>query len=218
MSQFETGTAPPLPQSVLQISVESIEAIIFDLDGTILDTQNELFNGIVIAANKMTGKDITFDDVFNANVFGAPLLEIFNVFVLPYRKENVVGGEENEDLSLIDREIEEFTKHFVDAVNLEPPSNVFNDVLLGLETIKTQMTYKNPKAKEFKMGIATTKPSPTAMKDLTSINVCPSLINTHFEIIQGTDKEHGIKPKPEPDVIIACAKRLRVDISKTVCK
>ncbi|GMH51302.1 hypothetical protein TL16_g05042 [Triparma laevis f. inornata] len=172
-----------------------LEAIIFDMDGTLLDTAEELCDAIAVARNTMResaapmdGKSVLRD---YPNLFGGTLEE-FHETLIPKGL----------------RDFDRFVKLFLDAVKISPPSPAFADVIGALVSLRSRY----PK---LKMGVATTKPTVAAEKDLRSSAVPPNL-RSMFGHVQGTDKDKSMQAKPAPDVILAAAAGLKVNVCKTI--
>jgi len=162
-----------------------LEAIIFDLDGTILDTTGELTDALSKCSLKLINKSIDPDLMKSKGLLGAPLDEICKSLIMPHsdRPEAEVQAE--------------FASTFITLVNSEPPSPAFKDVIPGLLQLKSW-----PGQQHIKFAVATTKPTATANADLSSKSV-PDVLRTLFDFVQGT--EDDIKPKVSepPDFFFA---------------
>ena len=156
----------------------------------------ELCDAIAVARNTMLpsqapidGKSVLRD---YPNLFGGTLEE-FHETLIPA------------DLLDFDR----FVELFLAAVKASAPSPAFADVIGGLASLRARYPF-------LKMGVATTKPTVAAEKDLSSSAV-PATLRSMFGFVQGTDKEKNMQAKPAPDVILAAAAGLKcADMSKTI--
>mmetsp|Transcript_22666 Transcript_22666/g.25795 ORF Transcript_22666/g.25795 Transcript_22666/m.25795 type:complete len:283 (-) Transcript_22666:27-875(-) len=215
----------------------SLCAIIFDLDGTILDTNEELCAAIATATNKiLPNLEILLqpEDINSKYPYliGATLKEFYDALISPHlnSKEEIKhscnnnNNGDNRSINVSDTKKEDssssslntFINLFLEAVKDQnkscPP---FPDVVKALVNFRS-------KYPSIPFGIATTKPTNTAEADLAfKIDNASSSTTTHdaslrslFKHVQGTDE--GIKPKPNPDVILRCASIMKVDIKNTI--
>ena len=161
-----------------------------------LDTTTELMHGLTFATNQvLTERELNVADI-PANLIGAPLREIYDVLVLPFLPS-----------STDDSMFGQWKEFFTQGVDGQPESALFDDVLVGLQQIIERSSFR------LKLGVATTKPTQIAFNNLGA-SVIPSGAMELFSVIQGTDVE--MSPKPCPDVILECAKKLGVDIGRTI--
>lgn len=226
------------------VGVSDLDAILLDMDGTILDTTEELCLAVAEAVNRMREEEQTnlsenkngnndnsndngklvlpslpelhHTDIITKypNLFGAPLEEFHDTIIGPhlnYCNSNSNDGsieEEEHRRHFHAQSTKLFIKYFLQAVKEQAvPCPAFPDVLKALD----DLAQKYP---SLQFGVATTKPTAVAEADLTSASVPPSL-RSLIRHVQGTDP--GILPKPEPDVLLHCAKAMDgVNIGKTI--
>lgn len=203
------------------VAVGDLEAILLDMDGTILDTTKELFDAVATAVNRMREETDNIPLLMHSlpelhhteiltkypNLVGAPLEEIHDEIIGPHlNSDNLSNIHHGPTTTTI------FIQYFLQAVQeQDSPGPLFPDVMVALESLKQRYPF-------LQFGVATTKPTATAEADLSSSS--NSLVSPGFRAllqhVQGTDP--GIRPKPAPDVLLRCAQGLpgSVDISKTI--
>jgi len=200
------------------VVVSDLDAILLDLDGTILDTTEELCHAVATAANRMAVPSLPplhHTDIITKypNLFGAPLEEFHDTIIAPHYRSNS-NSNKNDERHKDDNDhhdhaqsTQRFVQFFLEAVEEQnTPCPAFSDVVNALQHLRKTHS-------SLLFGVATTKPSPVAEHDLTSQSV-PATLRPLFSHVQGTDS--GIQPKPSPDVLLRCAEVLGVDIRRTV--
>jgi len=168
---------------------DGIEAVVFDLDGTILDTSQELMEAVCAAANVVNGTKVhSFESVVAMNLVGAPLDEIYEKLVC------------NPETNRSER-YKLFVNEFLKVVHNSPKSDKFDDV--------GEWQEKGGFHSDLKLAIATTKPTTTAKDDLSAVGLLHL-----FTFVQGTDE--GMRAKPAPDCIEFCLKQLNVSAKNAI--
>lgn len=153
-------------------------AFIFDLDGTLIDT-DEALSCAVLAGLRAVGVDAC-EKAVRARTKGGPLEEIFESFAA----ESAAAAPER---------FAGFVAAFkadYDACGMLP------DLCPGVRAGLTALRREWPSVP---FAVATTKPTSRAVIELTEANLREFFPD---EYVQGTDMERGMRPKPEPDVIL----------------
>mmetsp|Transcript_16255 Transcript_16255/g.33432 ORF Transcript_16255/g.33432 Transcript_16255/m.33432 type:complete len:236 (-) Transcript_16255:28-735(-) len=181
--------------------MEALDAVLLDMDGTILDTTVELCTAVAQAVNRIVPHlNLHHSHILSnyPNLYGGPLEEFHDTIILPH-----LGSPSEEQKAA---STSQFIKFFLEEVKKAPPSPAFEDVLVALQSLRA-------KYPSLLFAVATTKPTPTAENDLTSTAV-PAALRPLLSHVQGTDT--GILPKPAPDVLLRCSDALGVDVKKTI--
>lgn len=159
-------------------------ALIFDLDGTLLNSRDCILESIRYGFESIGLRRIVFDEV------SATQLDLATTFKNTMR-DNQLDFEE-EDLNIFIQEYRDY--HMKEAEEL---ISVYEGVEEGLDHLRSK----------FRFAVATTKCSEQAERVLKSQG-----LRDFFDHVQGTDP--GLRYKPHPDIIESCLKRLDVDGSK----
>ena len=162
------------------------DAILFDLDGTLIDSERAICDAASLAFSDV-GLDIA--PVQIADHLGAPLEEMFTILAEPLGRGDDVVAMRHFIVHYIER-------HDAHPDRFPPPLPDVRDTLRTLH------------ARGVPMSVATTKPSDRARIQLEAAGLLPYLAH-----VQGTDA--GMKPKPSPDVVMAAARALHVDVTRT---
>ena len=199
------------------MQLQTLEAIIFDLDGTILDTTAELCHAVATAANRIVPELHLHPAQLLSKypgLTGGPLEEYHDAIILPHLKEpqqqqdstvkkkNVDDQKKNNTIEAAaaarhQASINTFIQYFIEAIDrAATPPLAFPDV----EGALLDLHRKYP---AIKFAIATTKPTPVAIQNLT---ILVPTVRSLFRHVQGTD--NGISPKPAPDVLLRCVAAL----------
>lgn len=146
-----------------------IKGIIFDLDGTLLDTLEDLANSVNEALAEMQQPLRTLEEV---RAFVGNGVKVLTKRALPEEKR--------EDSLLHEQVLAHFTEIYArrKAENTEP----YPGILDALETLALT---------GFKLGVLSNKPD-DAVKPL-----CEKYFGTRFSVLQGTTPEGKKKPDPE---------------------
>lgn len=149
----------------------STKAVIFDLDGTLLDTIQDLYLSCNHAMNEVGSKERTLEEVRAFVGNGYPrLIELC-----------LENGKEN---PLYDKAVESGKKWY--SIHCNDNTKPYDGILEVLETLSS---------KGIKSAIVSNKPDPQ-VKDLCKIYFS-KYITTDFAI--GENEKNGIKRKPYPD-------------------
>ena len=182
--------------------MNALDAVILDLDGTMLDTTESLCSAVASAANQCVGSlNLMGPDILTKypGLYGGPLDEFHDRIVVPHCP-NLTDDDAHK------ASYRKFVDLFLEAVKSTLPSPLFADVLEALEKLRKEHS-------NLKIAVATTKPTRTAEGDLTSASV-PDTLRPMLDAVQGTDP--GMSPKPSPDVILAAASKVGADVCKTI--
>ncbi len=158
--------------------MSKINTVIFDLDGTLLDTLEDLKNSVVYIQEKYGYPIHTIDQVRSHVGNG-----IFNLVAL-----SVPGQYDNPQL---ESHVEEFKAHY------KKHCNDFTKPYPGILSIIRQM-----KKIGYKMAIVSNK-ADMAVKALNDI-----YFSDYIHIAIGENEAAGIKKKPAPDTVIQAMKEL----------
>lgn len=161
-------------------------AIIFDFDGTIADSSACIRQCVAYAFDKIGLAEI---DYCKISITQQDLATTF-------RTSLTKAGMPVDDKQLMD-----FINHYRTHHQEEAEHHIalFDGAESVLEAMKS----------EYKLGIATTKPSDEAIRVIQKLG-----IEHYFDHIQGTDK--GLRYKPAPDIILKTLETLEVPASNAV--
>ncbi len=148
--------------------------ILYDLDGTLVDTRQDIINGVRYALKELNGPDLTDEEIKDCVGTGLHAL-IRQVFRLPADRQRA------EDEKLADRGAqlyrEHYKKHMLDHSRLYPGARNF------LEHFKGR-----------KQAVITNKPNPFSAQILGALGVADYFI----AILTG---DNGLPFKPDPAAI-----------------
>lgn len=148
--------------------------ILYDLDGTLVDTRQDIINGVRYALGQLNGPELTDDEIKDCVGTGLHAL-IRQVFRLP------AGEPRPEDEKLADRGAklyrEHYKVHMLDHSRLYPGARDFLDYF-----------------KDRKQAVITNKPNPFSEQILESLGVAKYFI----AVLTG---DNGIPFKPDPAAI-----------------
>jgi phosphoglycolate phosphatase len=173
-----------------------LSALIWDLDGTLLDTHAGLCAALSAASEEMVGEVVTQELLDEKGLAGGGLDEICDALVLPHTTDPAALVRSR------------FASLFLSSISSQPPSPCFDDASPGLSSLSSW-----PGFPSLLFAIATTKPTATAEADLRARSV-PGHLRGYFHAVQGTDG--GMRTKPAPDVVLAAARKLGVDVKESV--
>jgi len=159
-----------------------IEAIIFDLDGVIVSTDDLHYKAWKHMADI---EKIDFDKKINHRLRGVSRMESLNIIL--EKASKTYSNKEKQELALIKN------NYYVELLNELTPKDILPNILEVLETLKE---------KGIKIAIGSS--SKNAKKILNHINLYDK-----FDVIaDGHDIENS---KPAPDVFLVAAKKLAVN-------
>lgn len=155
-----------------------MKAIIFDLDGTLVDSRESILSSIRFGLEKIGHKNISFDETKAVQQDLATTL--------------TVTGEKL-GIHFSDDDKKAFIHHYREHHSLDPVATMklYDDVPEVLDHLRSH----------FSIGIATTKHTVQAKHVLKALK-----IDEYFEHIQGTDP--GMRYKPAPDILLVTMKEL----------
>ena len=163
--------------------------IIFDLDGTLIDSAPEVreaFNTILIKDGR---RELSLDEVVSMIGDGAPKL--------------IERGYEATGLSISSNQKEMAVENFLSVYERNSPN--FTTIFPG-----TIDMLDNLKKKGIKLAICSNKPSRAANKVLSDLK-----LKSYFEIVVGGDSLNGIR-KPDPRHLLAAITPLGVEVNSTL--
>lgn len=135
----------------------SVRNIIFDVDGTLLDSRQDIANAQVYVAHKLGATHVVPEDIYP--LIGKPLSEIFAILLPPELHAKIPRAKETY--------VTYYRAHMLDTTKLFPGA---------LETIR------NLHASGHRLAVATTKSSVTSGKVLKHFG-----LSEYFLQIQGSD-------------------------------
>lgn len=160
---------------------QSISAVFFDLDGTLLDSQRGIIESFRRACAE-TGIGPLPPDEAIAREIGPPFEVLLRNlgFELPPEQ--------------FERFVARYRAHYWDlGPQLSPPFEGIPEVLEELSRLKDRIP-------GFVVGVATNKLTPVAQRVLEHVGLGP-----YFDVIQGL--EPGLRPKPAPDILLRALSR-----------
>ena len=150
-----------------------MQAIIFDLDGTLIDSRTDIVTSIQVALARLGVDDTLGPEAIGALV-GRPLREMIQTTA------STLDKAELERAVTLYRD--HFSRHFQDK------SQVFPGVSRGLALL----------SREFPLGCATTKPPASTEQVLTAFG-----LRAVFTAVRGTEGNMAYKPAPDVLLAIA---------------
>lgn len=165
-----------------------VKALLFDLDGTLIDSVDELTFCINEAFSRLNLSALTAHEVSRFVGKGARVLVeralLYRLGTMP-------------DKALVDQTFQLYTRSMLD--NIGQHTRIYPEVLDALETLK----------KSYRLGLVTNKPRAVTEALLTVIGLAP-----FFEILVcGDDTAH---PKPAPDMLYLAMSELGVQPSECI--
>ena len=148
--------------------------VIFDLDGTLLDTDANLTRAVLAGLAAIGVRPAP--EAVRTRTKGGPLDEYFEAFA------GVAAA-------AAPARFDAFKAAFLAAPEAQMGGPAFPSVPDALAATR---------ARAHRVAVATTKPSAIAVDDLKLAGLAHA-----FDHVQGTDYDKGMKPKPAPDVILA---------------
>ena len=157
------------------------KAVIFDLDGTLLYTLEDLKNSVNVALNKFNYPSRTLDEVRNFVGNGVRLLI----------ERAIPDGKSNPHF-------EECLKYFKEdyVKNMYNETKPFDGILEMLENLRK---------KDYKIGVVSNK-FDKAVKEL-----CDKYFEGKIDVAIGENEEKGVRKKPDPTGVFEAIKLLNCD-------
>ena len=160
-------------------STNSIRAVIFDLDGTLVDTAGE----IATAANRML-------EELGLTSLPRPAIEALIGRGVRSLVERALAQVEGGALIQLDRAVERFEAHYAQTVGTD--ARLFGGVMPGIQRLAEH---------GFPLSVVTNKPRFFTEMLLDRLEILP-----YFKgVVAGDD---GFKRKPEGDMLIAACERM----------
>ena len=166
--------------------MSKIKAVLFDFDGTLVDTNPAVINSWQYMASKVLG-DVRFPLDYLTATFGKPLVDCMAQTIIDYD----IKGYTPTELCKIYREYQRFNQD-----KMGDPFPGIKDLVYAL------------KEKGYKLGIVTSRKNQDTRNQLvrTDIDI--------FDAVVGMDDTQIHKPEPEPCLI--CCQKLGVDPSEAI--
>ena len=166
--------------------MSKIKAVLFDFDGTLVDTNPAVINSWQYMAEKVMG-DFRFPLDYLTETFGKPLVDCMAQVIIDYD----IKGYTPIELCKIYREYQRNNQ------------DKMGDTFPGIKDLVYSL-----KEKGIKLGVVTSRKNQDTRNNLarTGIDV--------FDVVIGMDDTDIHKPEPEPCLI--CCKKLGVDPSESI--
>jgi phosphoglycolate phosphatase len=159
-----------------------IQLALFDLDGTLVDSMDDIRDALVVALKEIPGDPELDARALGSAGLGLPLEDFFALA----RPERYDAGDRGSMRRFIDVYREHYHAHLLDR------TKPFDGVVETLERIRPL------RAAGLRTAVATTKKTDTARKVIRGLGM-----ETYFDAVLGTD---GIPHKPAPDLLHLCAR------------
>lgn len=163
--------------------------ILYDLDGTLVDTRQDIINGVRYALKQLNGPDLTDEEIKDCVGTGLHAL-IRQVFRLPADRRSP------EDEALADRGAKLYREHYKE--HMLDHSRLYDGARNFLEQFKQR-----------KQAVITNKPNPFSQQILEKLGVASYFI----AILAG---DNGLPFKPDPAAIRHLMDETKVTADETV--
>ena len=171
----------------------SIKAVVFDLDGTLLDTLQDLADAVNFALNKNGFPTRPITDVrrFVGNGIANLMVRAMPGGDVPDTLGDIEG--ESDRMSMHARLMADFREYY--TLHCEDNTKPYEGIMPMLERLKTA-------------GIKTAVVSNKA--DFAVKKLIPAYFGDLVDVAAGEDEAHGIGKKPAPDMVLSVLKQLGV--------